>query len=262
EGDLDVVEWYLLNHPAPARGKITRDVLAGEKLFHEAGCAACHVADWHLFAHNPAAMDYTQRFDGDRRFFDLQVAYSDSNERMEGRLHYLADRKGNRWLPRRQAYTVRGIYSDFKYHDVGPDFYQVQYDGSVVRKWRTTPLWGVGSTAPYGHDGANLDLDSVIRRHAGEALDAKNSYLKLKPRERRDLLDFLNNLVLYQTDQLPCDLDGDGRISEHFIVQGQDTGLERFNPEWLFRIPGRIEGPVTNIRGDPIISFALTNVRQ
>src|SRR5207253_7889415 len=31
EGDLDVVEWYLLNHPAPARGRSTKDVLRGEK---------------------------------------------------------------------------------------------------------------------------------------------------------------------------------------------------------------------------------------
>src|SRR5262249_926806 len=30
EGDLDVVEWYLLNHPAPARGRITGDVVKGE----------------------------------------------------------------------------------------------------------------------------------------------------------------------------------------------------------------------------------------
>src|SRR5215831_2680898 len=28
EGDLDVTEWYLLNHPAPARGRITKDVQA------------------------------------------------------------------------------------------------------------------------------------------------------------------------------------------------------------------------------------------
>ena len=33
EGDLDMAEWYLLNHPAPTRGKITADVKAGEKLF-------------------------------------------------------------------------------------------------------------------------------------------------------------------------------------------------------------------------------------
>jgi hypothetical protein len=41
-----------------------------------------------------------------------------------------------------------------------------------------------------------------------------------------------------------------------------NTGIERFNPEWLFRIPARIEGPIRNIRGEPITSFALTNLRQ
>lgn len=262
EGDLDVVEWYQLNHPAPARGRITSDVLAGQKLFHQVQCASCHVPDWHLFAYNPGARDYTERFDGDRRFFELQVAYNEKTERMEGKLHYLADPKNQRWVPRRQAHTIRGVYSDFKYHDVGPDFYQVQYDGSVVRQWRTPPLWGVGSTAPYGHDGANLDLDSVIRRHGGEALASRKAYGALTDEERRQIICFLQSLVLYQTDQLPCDVNGDGKIDEHFMVQGMDTGIERFNPEWLFKAPGKIEGPIKNVRGEDIISYALTNVRE
>jgi hypothetical protein len=262
EGDLDVMEWYFLNHPAPTRGKVTADVLRGEKLFHASGCARCHVPDWHLFGHNPGGKDNTERFDGDRRFFELQVAYNNQTERLEGRLHYLAERRGTRWLPRRQAYTVRGVYSDFKYHDVGPDFYQVQFDGTVVRQWRTTPLWGVGTTAPYGHDGASLDLDAVIRRHGGEALASRQAYTALGEDERRQVVCFLQSLVLYQTDQLPCDLNGDGTIDEHFRVQGMDTGLERFNPEWLFRVAGMIEGPIQNLRGEDIISYALTNVRQ
>lgn len=272
EGDLDVVEWYLLNHPAPARGRSTADTVRGEQLLKSIGCTSCHVADWHLHAFNPGAADYTERYDGDRRFFELYVGYNDKTERLEGKLHYLANPsplggeglgvRGQRRLPRRGAYTVRGVYSDFKYHDVGPEFYQMQFDGSVVRQWRTTPLWGVGTTAPYGHDGASLDLDAVIRRHGGEALAARRAYAELGEAGRRQLLAFLQSLVLYQTDQLPCDLDGDGKIAEHFIVQGMDTGLERFRPEWLFRVPGKIEGPVKNVHGEPIISFALTNVRQ
>ncbi len=262
EGDLDVTEWYLLNHPAPARGRITKDALAGEKLFHAIGCASCHVPDWHLHAHNPGAKDYTQRYDGDRRFFELQVGYNDKTERLEGKVVYLADKVGKRTIPRRGAYTVKGIYSDFKYHDVGPEFYQMQFDGSLVKQWRTTPLWGVGTTAPYGHDGASLDLDAVIRRHGGESLASRNAYKKLSEAEQKQVVCFLQSLVLYQTDQLACDMNGDGIISDHFIVQKMDTGLERFNPEWLFRVPGKIEGPIRNIRGEPIVSRALVNVRQ
>ncbi len=269
EGDLDVAEWYLLNHPAPTHGRQTSETRAGEKLFAQAGCAACHVPDWHLLSTNPQAKDYTENFAGDRRFFDLKVAFNENTQRLEGKIDYLVnkitsrDRKGaERWVPKRDAYTIRGIYSDFKYHDVGEDFYQMQFDGSVVKKWKTAPLWGVGHTAPYAHDGANLDLDSVIRRHAGEALQSKISYTKLSERERCQILAFLGNLQLYQTDQLPCDLNGDGKIEEAFKVQGMNTGTECFNPEWLFRVPLKIEGPIRNIRGDKIISRAGVNVRQ
>jgi hypothetical protein len=45
-------------------------------------------------------------------------------------------------------------------------------------------------------------------------------------------------------------------------VAGKDTGYERFNPEWLFNSPGRIEGPITNVQGERITSYALTNVRD
>ena len=40
-----------------------------------------------------------------------------------------------------------------------------------------------------------------------------------------------------------------------------DTGPERFNPEWLFRTPGKIEGPLFGPKGDFILSIALSNVR-
>src|SRR5262249_55478143 len=133
-----------------ARGRITPDVLAGEKLFHQVGCASCHTPDWHLHAYNPTAKDYTRRYDGDRRFFELQVAYNEQAGRLEGKLVHLAvpsplplspggrgvGVRGKRLVPRRGAYTIRGIYTDFKYHDVGEAFYQMQFDGSVIRKWK------------------------------------------------------------------------------------------------------------------------------
>ncbi len=294
EGELDLAEWYLLNHPAPGRSRITTDVKRGEELFGKIGCAACHVPDWHLPAANPFAGDYTQRYAGDRRLFEMQVNYQDERDRLEGKLILLADRKKlphaqgrvfeplgskpqesrrfedsppgvtrvlEQWIPRRRGYTVRGIYSDFKYHDVGEAFYQMQFDGSVIRQWRTPPLWGVGSTAPYGHDGASLTLDEVIRRHGGAAGESRSSYTALKSKDRRAVVAFLESLVLYPTERVPCDVDGDGKVHDHFLVAGVDTGVERFNPEWLFRVPGKIEGRVENVFGEKILSNALTNVR-
>jgi hypothetical protein len=269
EGDLDAAEWYLLNHPQPGRGRITDEVIRGERLFRKVGCTDCHLSDWHLPEARANGKDYTKQHIGDRRFFDLQVSYNDRTERLEGKLTSLARKvvvnKRDAELvellvPRRDAYTVRGIYSDMKYHDMGESFNQLQFDGSLIKKWRTAPLWGVASTAPYGHDGASLSLEEVIRRHGGEALESRKAYSSLPSSERRVIIEFLESLLLYQTDRLACDLDGDGKISEHFVVAGMDTGYERFNPEWLFRVSGKIEGPITNLRGDAIVSYALTNV--
>jgi len=77
----------------------------------------------------------------------------------------------------------------------------------VVTEFVTEPLWGVGSTAPYGHDGRSINLDAVIRRHGGEALKSRNEYEKLQPRERRALLAFLSSLVLFPPDDTASNLN-------------------------------------------------------
>ena len=73
-------------------------------------------------------------------------------------------------------------------------------------------------------------------------MQARKAYTALNAEDRRRVVEFLESLVLYQTDHLPCDLDGDGKISEHFMVAGMDTGYERFNPEWLFNVAGEDRG--------------------
>jgi hypothetical protein len=243
---MDVFEWYALNHPAPGRGEITDAVRRGEQHFHTAGCTACHTPDWELKT-GPG-------YAGDRRFFDLSVAWQPERARLEGRLHLLGKK--------RTGFRVTGIYSDFRWHDMGHELAQLQYDGTVVRLWRTTPLWGLADTPPYAHDGASPSLESVIRRHGGEGAASRDAFTALPAAARQELVAFLQSLVLYSVDQVPCDIDGDGKIAEHFLVAGMDTGIERLNPEWLFRTPGHIEGPVRNPRGETVTSFALTNVLQ
>jgi hypothetical protein len=261
EGDLDLAEWYLLNHPAPARGPRTASVQRGERLFRTAGCSGCHVPDWRIQAANPTATDYTQRFRGDRRFFDLTVT-PDAEGQLQGQVKLLADRKDGLWRRKLGAYTIRGVYSDFRYHDLGPDCTQMQFDGSTLTRFRTTPLWGAGSSAPYGHDGSALTLDEVIRRHGGEAAPSRKVYLRAGERGREDVRHFLESLVLYSTTTLPTDVNGDGKIEPHYRVAGRDTGREVFNPEWLFNVSGQIEGPVVAPDGRRIVSHALTNVKQ
>jgi hypothetical protein len=261
EGDMDLLEFYQLNHPSPVEITQTAMQKRGKELLTTTGCASCHTPDWNIQADNRKDADYTKRYVGDRRFFDLVVTPNATTGKLEGKLKWLTDAPGI-GKPKRDAFKAEGIYSDLLHHDLGPDFHQVQFDGSVIKAFRTAPLWGVGSTAPYGHDGANLDLDSVIRRHGGEAAESTKAYEALTDNDRLALLEFLRGLQLYSVDDLPCDVNGDGKISDHFIVAGQDTGVERLNPEWLFRVPGRIEGEVTNPMGARVKSFALTNVDQ
>ena len=108
-----------------------------------------------------------------------------------------------------QPFLVKNIFTDFKRHDLGPDFYERNYDGTVQKQMLTTPLWGVGSTAPYGHDGRSINLHEVILRHGGEAQQSRDFYAILPPREQNAIVAFLQTLVLFPPDDTAfCSLGG------------------------------------------------------
>ncbi|HEX4951998.1 MAG TPA: di-heme oxidoredictase family protein [Thermoanaerobaculia bacterium] len=272
EGEVDLVEWYLLNHPAPALGRQDERTRRGRALLGEMGCASCHVADWQIRAADPAT-----GFAGDRRFFDLAVAWNEATGRLEGRLRPLArqvadpagprpeTRPETRYEPLRGGFLVEGVFSDFRHHDLGPRFHEHFYARGKLfplKRFRTPPLWGVGSTAPYGHDGASATLDDVIRRHGGEAESSTAAYLAAPAADREALLAFLDSLVLYQPDVLPADLDGDGRIADPYQVAGLPMGPERFQPELLFRVPPRYRGWTLDDGGERYFSYQLLNLAE
>jgi hypothetical protein len=163
-------------------------------------------------------------------------------------------------VPERRAFLVRGLFTDFRQHDMGQAFVETAFDGNGNRVWRTPPLWGVGSGFPWGHDGRSLSLDDVIRRHGGEGAVAAMAYAQLGTDDRGQLLDFLSRLVLFDIEGVPGDVDGDGVIAAAFLVAGKDTGVERFNAEWLFGTPVRIQGAVTNSDGEVVRSDAAENL--
>ena len=71
--------------------------------------------------------------------------------------------------------------------------------GPAVRRARRVPharLWGVGSTAPYGHNGAFRMLDEIIAAHGGEARFARDAYLALSPDEQDTVIAFLRTQVI------------------------------------------------------------------
>ena len=93
--------------------------------------------------------------------------------------------------PKLAPFTVRNIFSDFKRHDLGPNFHERNYDGSIRREFVTAPLWGVGTTAPYGHDGRSINLAEVILRHGGEAQASRDAFARLSDAQQSAILDFL-----------------------------------------------------------------------
>ena len=60
----------------------------------------------------------------------------------------------------------------------------------------TPRLWGVGSTAPYGHRGDFRMLDEIIAAHGGEGRFARDAYLALDKTERESVIAFLRSLVI------------------------------------------------------------------
>jgi hypothetical protein len=126
-------------------------------------------------------------------------------------------------LAANQPFLVRNIFTDFKRHDLGPSFYERNYDGTMRTQFLTTALWGVGSSAPYGHDGRSVNLREVIMRHDGEARDSRNAFAQLSPSDQAKILDFLSSLVLFPPDDTASNLDPGNRNAIGFPQFGHGS---------------------------------------
>ena len=60
----------------------------------------------------------------------------------------------------------------------------------------TSELWGIGSTAPYGHRNDFTTLDEIIRAHGGAGRESRDAYIDAEPDVRSALIAFLKTLVI------------------------------------------------------------------
>jgi CxxC motif-containing protein (DUF1111 family) len=95
-------------------------------------------------------------------------------------------------LQTRDGSPIR-LYSDLLLHDVAPPEARL-VEQPTRRAFRTPPLWGIGRSAPYLHDGTAESLDAAIRRHDGEARLSRSRYLAASDADRAALLTFLHKL--------------------------------------------------------------------
>src|SRR5262245_29793036 len=215
---VDFLEFYLLNYFSPATHEETPFTKIGDALFKEIGCARCHVPDLQLNRDRRVANVETV-FDPVRGFLNRLFATATPLTGL------IDDHRGLPPLkpPLLQPFLVKGIYTDFKRHDLGPNFHERNYDGTFQTQFLTRALWGVGSTAPYGHDGRSINLTEVILRHGGEAEASRDAFAALGPEGQGVILDFLNSLVLFPPDDTASNLDPGTLGSPNFPQVGHGS---------------------------------------
>jgi hypothetical protein len=116
--------------------------------------------------------------------------------------------------------VVRNIFTDFKRHDLGPNFHERNYEGTLSTLFITEPLWGVGTTAPYGHDGRSDTLEDVILRHGGQAQASRDAFAALSATAKSFVIDFLQSLVLFPPDDTASNLQPINPAAANFPQNG------------------------------------------
>ncbi|MGE5412702.1 MAG: di-heme oxidoredictase family protein [Syntrophomonadaceae bacterium] len=213
------LEYYLLNYFKPATYKQTPSTRHGLRTFKQIGCASCHISDLAI--------------DRDRRIADVETVYDAEHGNPLNALYATAtplfdvvpDGSGQPPLkrPRLQSFLVKNIFTDFKRHDLGPNFWERNWDGTFQKEFLTRPLWGIGTKAAFGHDGRSVNVTEVILRHGNEAQAARDAFADLDADRQREVLDFLGSLVLFPPDDTASNLDPGDRSNPLYPQVGHGS---------------------------------------
>jgi cytochrome c peroxidase len=96
--------------------------------------------------------------------------------------------------------AVVELFGDLRRHNLGStDAEQIDEVGTGASVFMTENLWGVGSTAPYMHDGRSASITEAIFEHHGEAQADRDRFQNNATQtQRNQLIAFLKNLVLFK----------------------------------------------------------------
>ncbi|MEO9897638.1 MAG: di-heme oxidoredictase family protein [Paracoccaceae bacterium] len=190
------------------------DIIAGEPLFVQTGCASCHTPSMPF---QEAIFKEPSQVPG---FFD--VTFPDGSNPAEQGLHaanpmafsLIGDQPNNMiTLPNNTMYHLGAVelnpdglpiarwFTDFKRHDMGPDLADPSDPlGLGASNFLTRSLAGVGSTGPWLHDGRATTLDEAILTHGGAAQKSRDAYVALTQEAQEQIIAYLENLVIYSAD--------------------------------------------------------------
>ncbi len=197
DGDVSAMVAWQATLPVPTRRTDLPEDWAGaaargEALFGEIGCASCHrpalPLDGLVFT-DPGPYDMA----GTLALADVETPVSIDFSRFAF----------VRALPRDEAGRVLvPLFGDLKRHKIadqrndrlGNELLAQRFVARDV--FMTAELWGIGSTAPYGHRGDITTLDEVIRAHGAEGEASATAYAALVPDDRLAMIAFLRSLVI------------------------------------------------------------------
>ncbi len=196
-GDVSALVAFQATLPAPTvmkpeNGQWQQAAAKGKVLFGQIGCTGCHIEALPLkslkFA-DPGPMDAAGTLRQgetslnatyDLALFDWAKALP-RNDKGEAMVPLLGDLKRHRMTDAEVAGLGNELLSQrFVERDV----------------FMTGELWGIGSTAPYGHRGDMTLLSEVIEAHGGEARQSRDAYLALDAGTRETIIAYLKTLVI------------------------------------------------------------------
>ncbi len=191
------------------------DILAGEALFTQTGCASCHVPSMEMNDTNfrepsqiagfydiifpdgsaPAAHGLT---DASAIVFDLAADQPNNQITLEnGEMQHLGAVARNE-----NGVAVAEWFTDFKRHDMGEALADPDDPlGIPASHFLTRSLAGVAVTGPWLHDGRATTLAEAIELHGGDAAFSATRFEALEEDAQDQLIAFLENLVMYQAEE-------------------------------------------------------------
>ncbi|MBI3866482.1 MAG: c-type cytochrome [Planctomycetia bacterium] len=186
ERECNALIAFLASLRAPARTKPASTahaeyLNAGEKLFGETGCAACHM---------PKLGDIAGIY-SDLLLHDMGPALSDSGVYGSA----LPDTPDEDDVDAESQVVASGDSKGEGATTQGQAAKKTRFRGPRRAEWRTPPLWGVRDSGPYLHDGRAETIPDAVAMHGGEALASTNRFFKLPHEQRQQLVSFLKSLT-------------------------------------------------------------------
>ena len=212
--------------PVPA--EIAAAVNVGEIIFHDIGCATCHVPE--LVLDDPIFEEPTRR--GNDHYLDatMDVAATALDPSRPFRFNLVQEGDPPRLEPGAGGGAIVPLFGDLKRHNMGASLADPQDTptntaegtqlvvGGIPRTvgpsfFLTAELWGVGNSGPWLHDGRAGTLTEAILLHGvdvpppvgdparSEAQESRDAFVALPEDEQAALVEFLESLVHFAEEE-------------------------------------------------------------